>query len=116
MSACVLVMPKAGSRRTVDTPAPPVKAITAQKLAADVRTKVENPLRPLYIAAGAEYNDSGVDKTKTAPWGETVTHKAGHYYLNGLGDITEEQMEVIFVQTYPLYIFVVVALIKVGIV
>lgn len=67
-------------------------AITAQKLSADVRKKVENPLRPLYIAAGAEYNDSGTDKTKTAPWGETVTHKAGHYYLNGLGDITEEEM------------------------
>lgn len=48
--------------------------------------------RDLFIAAGAEYNDSGADKTKTAPWGETVTHKAGHYYLNGLGDITEEQM------------------------
>lgn len=67
-------------------------SITAQKLSSDVREKVENPLRPLYIAAGAEYNDSGADKTKTAPWGETVTHKAGHYYLNGLGDITEEQM------------------------
>lgn len=71
-------------------------SITAQKLSSDVRKKVENPLRPLYIAAGAEYNDSGADKTKTAPWGETVTHKAGHYYLNGLGDITEEQMMAIY--------------------
>ena len=71
-------------------------AVTAQKLSADVSEKVYNPLRPLYIAAGAEYNDSGVDKTKTAPWGETVTHKAGHYYLNGLGDITEEQMVKIY--------------------
>ena len=53
-------------------------------------------LRRLFIAAGAEYNDSGADKTKTAPWGETVTHKAGHYYLNGLGDITEEQMMAIY--------------------
>lgn len=71
-------------------------AITAQKLSSDVREKVDNPLRPFYIAAGAEYNDSGADKTKTAPWGETVTHKAGHYYLNGLGDITEEQMMAIY--------------------
>ncbi|MBR3915925.1 MAG: hypothetical protein IKJ49_02155 [Bacteroidaceae bacterium] len=67
-------------------------AVTAQKLSADVREKVDNPLRPLFIAAGAVYNDTGADKTKTAPWGETVIHKAGHYYLNGLGDITEEQM------------------------
>ena len=75
-------------------------AVTAQKLSTDVRTKVENPLRPLYIAAGAEYNDSGADKTKTAPWGETVIHKAGHYYLNGLGDITEEQMSAIYAANY----------------
>ena len=71
-------------------------SVTAQKLSADVRKKVDSPLRPLYIAAGAEYNDSGADKTKTAPWGESVTHKAGHYYLNGLGDITEEQMKIIY--------------------
>lgn len=75
-------------------------AITAQKLSTEVREKVNNPLRPLYIAAGAEYNDSGADKTKTAPWGETVTHKAGHYYLNGLGDITEEQMIAIYNAPY----------------
>ena len=78
-------------------------AITAQKLSADVREKVENPLRPLFIAAGAEYNDSGVDKTKTAPWGETVTHKAEHYYLNGLGDITEEQMMEIYLKKEVIY-------------
>ena len=79
-------------------------AVTAQKLSNDVREKVYNPLRPLYIAAGAEYNDSGADITKTAPWGETVTHKAGHYYLNGLGDITEAQMMDIYnVQHNALY-------------
>ncbi len=78
-------------------------SITAQKLSTDVRTKVENPLHPLYIAAGAEYNDSGADKTKTAPWGETVTHKAGHYYLNGLGDITEEQMTLIYINKDIVY-------------
>ena len=66
-------------------------SITPQKLSSDIRTSIENPLRTLFIAAGAEYN-AGVDKTRIAPWGETVIHKAGHYYLNGLGDITEEQM------------------------
>lgn len=49
-------------------------------------------LRKLFIAAGAEYNDTDVNKAKTAPWGETVQHLPKHYYLNGLGDITEEQM------------------------
>lgn len=56
----------------------------------------QQALRALFVAAGAEYNDSGADQTKTAPWGETVAHKAGHYYLNGLGDITEEQMLLIY--------------------
>lgn len=77
-------------------------AVTAQKLSADVREKVDNPLRPLFIAAGAEYNDTGTDKTKTAPWGETVIHKAGYYYLNGLGDITEEQMMDIYKYSFPM--------------
>ena len=71
-------------------------SITPQKLSSDIRTSVENPLRPLFVAAGAEYNDTGVDKTKTAPWGENVIHKAGHYYLNGLGDITEVEMTAIY--------------------
>ena len=49
-------------------------AVTAEKLSTEVREKVNNPLRPLYIAAGAEYNDTGADVAKTAPWGEVVTH------------------------------------------
>ncbi len=49
-------------------------------------------LRDLFIAAGALYNDTGADIIRTAPWGESVTHKDGHYYLNGLGDITEKEM------------------------
>lgn len=57
-----------------------------------LNTATSRALRALFVAAGAEYNDTAADKTKTAPWGETVTHKAGHYYFNGLGDITEEQM------------------------
>ena len=70
------------------------RAVQAETLA--VEKGKELALRALFIAAGAEYNDSGADITRTAPWGETVTHKAGFYYLNGLGDITEEQMMVIY--------------------
>lgn len=52
-------------------------SITAQKLAADVRTKVDNPLRPLYIAAGAAYNEN-----------------TGLYSLNGVEGLTEREMMV----------------------
>lgn len=62
-------------------------------------------LRTLYIAAGAEYNstDTVVKKTYTIPTYDTshyetieVQHLPNHYYLNGLGDITEKQMLSIF--------------------
>ena len=103
-------------------------------------------LRELFVAAGAEYNDTGADIIKTTPWAAYVdnedilnvsasdvktivqggttykyvidngvykviltdllgnirhneqycVHRAGHYYLNGLGDITEEQMMLIY--------------------
>lgn len=54
-------------------------AVTAEKLSADVREKVNNPLRPLYIAAGAEYNES-----------------TGNYELNGIADLTESDMMYIY--------------------
>lgn len=81
----------------------PDGTITAEKLSAEVKDKVENPLRSLFIAAGALYNATGADVTRTAPWGEAVTHKAGHYYLNGLGDITDEQMMKIYSKKEVVY-------------
>ena len=69
-----------------------------------------DPMHYAYEAAGAEYNDTGADIVKTAPWADladddadkTVVHKAGYWYLNGLGDITNEQMRQIYGLTLPL--------------
>ena len=66
-----------------------------------------DPMHYAYVAAGAEYNNTGEDIVKTAPWADladddadkTVVHKAGYWYLNGLGDITNEQMRVIYNRT-----------------
>lgn len=76
-------------------------AITAQKLSADVRKKVENPLRPLFIAAGAEYNDTDSVKEVGLVYdndfgGTKVQHLPNHYRLNSLGDITENEMMAIY--------------------
>ena len=54
-------------------------AVTAQKLAPDLRENVENPLRPLFIAAGASFNSS-----------------TGFYSLNGINDLTESNMIAIY--------------------
>lgn len=67
-----------------------------------------DPMHYAYVAAGAEYNDTGADIVKTTPWTDladddvdkTVVHKAGYWYLNGLGDITNEQMRFIYIKTY----------------
>ena len=75
-------------------------SVTLEKLSSDIRAILASPSRHLYLAAGAEYNDTGIDKNKTTLWGEKVIHKAGHYYLNGLGDITEEQMLKIYNRGY----------------
>lgn len=63
-----------------------------------------DPMHYAYEAAGAEYNDTGADVVKTTPWADladddadkVVTHKAGYWYLNGLGDITTEKMRGIY--------------------
>lgn len=67
-----------------------------------------DPMHWAYVAAGAEYNDTGADIVKTAPWADladdeadkTVVHKAGYWYLNGLGDITNRQMLDIYSGTH----------------
>lgn len=66
-----------------------------------------DPMHYAYEAAGAVYNDTGKDIVKSTPWADladddadkTVVHKAGYWYLNGLGDITNEQMRIIFIET-----------------
>jgi hypothetical protein len=52
--------------------------------------------RDLYIVAGAEYNDTDKVIKRTAFWGEKVDHEPGCYYLNGLGDISEDEMAHIY--------------------
>lgn len=68
-----------------------------------------DPMHYAYVTAGAEYNDTGADIVKDAPWadmldddydgpyGKTVVHKAGYWYLNGLGDITNEEIRKIYI-------------------
>ena len=91
-----------GSSITIDTAlsTTSTNAVQNKVIAQAIADAVEQgrllALRDLYIEAGAEYNDTGDIIKKTAFWGEEVDHLPGHYYLNGLGDITEEQMAYIY--------------------
>lgn len=51
-------------------------------------------MRALFLASGAEYNET--DGTGTDEYGNTFNKVAGCYTLNGLGDITEEEMARIY--------------------
>lgn len=66
----------------------------------DTEFRLQNYLiaarRDLYIQAGALFNDTLEPIKRTTFWGEEVEHLPGHYYLNGLGDITEEEMNLIY--------------------
>ena len=58
-----------------------------------------DPMHYVYVAAGAEYNDTGADIVKTGMYGDTIIHKSGYWYLNELGDITNEDMREIYRQS-----------------
>lgn len=68
-----------------------------------------DPMHYAYVTAGAEYNDTGKDIVKIAPWEDladddadkTVIHKAGYWYLNGLGDLTNNDMSHIMLTNLP---------------
>ena len=55
-----------------------------------------DPMHYIYESEGAIYNDTLRTVERTAPWGGVISHRAGHWYLNGLGDITNEQMRKIY--------------------
>lgn len=103
-------------------------AATTEKagvMSAEDKAKLEEApnlaLRALFIAAGAEYNDTDNIIEKTAPWKTDevfvknsdgtytysevpaiVEHLPKHYYLNGLGNITEQEMLRIYNYTFAL--------------
>lgn len=72
-------------------------------------------LRMIFCAHGALYNDTSEVIKRIAPWGTEsfvdgqlvitydieIDHLPGHYYLNGIGDITEEEMLKIYVAGEP---------------
>lgn len=58
-----------------------------------------DPMHYAYEAAGAVWNGTGADITRIGRMtGDTIVHKAGYWYLNELGDISNEEMRAILIQ------------------
>lgn len=70
-----------------------------------------DPMHWAYVSAGAEYNATGADIVKDAPWKDfvdteeekQVVHKAGHWYLNGVGDMTNDDIRYSYTNRTLLY-------------
>lgn len=70
-----------------------------------------DPMHWIYVSAGAEYNDTGADIAKDAPWAaladteeeKKITHKAGCWYLNGVGDMTNDDVRYSYANRTLLY-------------
>lgn len=78
------------------------KALFLNKINAMPATPSGDPMHYAYVAAGAEYNDTGSNIVKTGMYGDTIIHKTGYWYLNELGDITNDEMRQIYVESNPL--------------
>ena len=66
-------------------------AVMSQKastMAFAANTPSGDPMHNLYVEVGAIYNDTGKDIERVDQWGDTIIHKDGCWYLNGLGDLT----------------------------
>jgi hypothetical protein len=66
-------------------------AVMSQKastMAFAANTPSGDPMHNMYVEVGAIYNDTGKDIERVDQWGDTIIHKNGCWYLNGLGDLT----------------------------
>jgi hypothetical protein len=58
-----------------------------------------DPMHNIYTSLGAIWN-GGADTTRTGAFGESIVHKSGCWYLNDLGDLTNDDMREVYAQTY----------------
>lgn len=81
-------------------------AVMSQKASTDsfiANTPSGDPMHNLYVEVGAIYNDTGKDIERADQWGDTIIHKDGCWYLNGLGDLTNADMNRCWVYANCIY-------------
>lgn len=61
-----------------------------------------DPMHYAYVAAGAVYNANEEDIQMVGVFGDSYVHKAHHWHLNELGDITNEEMREIYAKSFPM--------------
>lgn len=84
---------------SVDTKVPSAKAV--YNAIQQSGTPSGDPMHYMFEAAGATYNATDEDIPMVGVYGDSYVHKARHWHLNELGDITNEEMRVIYAERYP---------------
>ena len=82
---------KVGKSDIVQSTGTSETSVMSQKASTDsfiANTPSGDPMHNLYVEVGAIYNDTGKDIERVDQWGDTIIHKDGYWYLNGLGDLT----------------------------
>lgn len=77
------------STGTSETAVMSQRASTASFIA---NTPSGDPMHNMYVEVGAIYNDTGKNIERVDQWGDTIIHYAGYWYLNGLGNLTNADM------------------------
>lgn len=59
-----------------------------------------DPMHYMFEMAGATYNATDADIPKVGMYGDSYVHKAKHWHLNELGDLTTQEMREIYARGY----------------
>ena len=90
------------SESSTDTQYPSAKAVYDATQKMMPATPSGDPMHYMYEAEGATYNATDEDIPMVGIYGDSYVHKAKHWHLNELGDITNEEMRAIYSERYPL--------------
>ena len=90
----------AGNRvDTIQADAKPYQYPSAKAVYAAIQqsgTPSGDPMHYMFEAVGATYNATEADIPMVGIYGDSYVHKAKHWHLNELGDITNEEMRLIY--------------------
>ena len=89
------------SESSTDTQYPSAKAVYDATQKMMPATPSGDPMHYMFEAAGATYNATDADIPMVGMYGDSYVHKAKHWHLNELGDLTTQEIREIYASRYP---------------
>ena len=89
------------SESSTDTQYPSAKAVYDATQKMMPATPSGDPMHYMFEMAGATYNATDADIPMVGMYGDSYVHKAKHWHLNELGDLTTQEIREIYASRYP---------------